>query len=69
MSLNVQMVCGPGPACEAYDVDARWPGSERNASIWSQSDVKVKIMNIHPDYHILGDSAYPLETYLMVPYK
>ena len=56
MSLNVQMICGPGPGCEVYDIDAKWPGSAHDASVWSQSDIRSKIEAFQGDFHILGDS-------------
>ena len=70
-SLNVQMVCGPGPSCEVFDIDASWPESGHDATVWARSDICAKIRRIlpHQNYHFFGDSGYPLETYLMVPYK
>lgn len=67
MSLNVQMICGP--TSEVFDIDPRWPGSTHDSTVWSQSDVKQLIEQIPNDFHLLGDSAYPLESYMLVPYK
>lgn len=66
-SLNVQMICGPN--YEVFDIDPRWPGSAHDATVWSQSDIKQKIESIPHEFHLIGDSAYPLETYMLVPYK
>ncbi|XP_050337927.1 uncharacterized protein LOC126764177 [Bactrocera neohumeralis] len=55
------------------DVFAGYPGRCHDASIWRNSPIRQAIINktlkISPQYHLLGDGAYPLETFLMVPYK
>ncbi|XP_023217212.1 protein ALP1-like [Centruroides sculpturatus] len=54
-------------------VYAGWPGSAHDARVWRNSDVGIGLSNktlpLPENCHLLGDSAYPLETYLMVPYK
>ena len=55
------------------DVFAGWPGSAHDARVWRNSPL-YKAIEENPDMvpgnsHILGDSAYPLKTYLIVPYK
>ena len=68
-SLNVQMVCGPSPDNLIYDVDARWPGSTHDATVWAQSRFASRCHAIPSEFHLLGDSAYPSKTYLLTPYK
>lgn len=55
------------------DAFAGWPGSANDAIIWSESLLKKKIdddsLFIPQNMHLLGDCAYPLKPYLMVPYK
>lgn len=55
------------------DIFVGWPGSSHDARVWRNSPIYHKISNdssmIPTDCHLLGDSAYPLDSYLMVPYK
>ena len=69
MSLNVQMVCGPKE--EIYDIVAGWPGSAHDAVIWTTSDISSRMSDgmLSRNFHLLGDSAYPLSSYLLTPFK
>ncbi|XP_067119417.1 uncharacterized protein [Centruroides vittatus] len=55
------------------DVYAGWPGSSHDARVWKNSPLYRHISNgtvsIPENCHLLGDLAYPLSSYLMVPYK
>lgn len=68
-SINAQMICGPH--CEIYDVVTSWPGSAHDANIWTTCKFKANFdaSNINSEYHLLGDSAYPLTVNLMTPYR
>lgn len=67
-SLNVQMVCGPD--CVVYDLVNSWPGSAHDSNVFNQSSICARLSNGEfGNYHLLGDSAYPLTPYLMTPYR
>ncbi|XP_039969510.1 putative nuclease HARBI1 [Bactrocera tryoni] len=55
------------------DVFIGCPGRCHDAAIWEMSPIRKSIvkgeLKICSGYHLLGDSAYPLETFLMVPYR
>ncbi|XP_054730013.1 uncharacterized protein LOC129238838 [Anastrepha obliqua] len=55
------------------DVFAGYPGRCHDASVWQSSPLRQAIINgdipFPPECHLLGDAAYPLERFLMVPYK
>uniref|UniRef100_A0A6M2DUE2 Putative nuclease harbi1 n=1 Tax=Xenopsylla cheopis TaxID=163159 RepID=A0A6M2DUE2_XENCH len=49
--------------------NARYPGSTHDAAIWQISKVREHLtMNAGGSY-ILGDSGYPLEPWLLTPYR
>lgn len=57
---------------EFIDIYCGWPGSVHDARVWRNSPIYKKLSdeNLLPEeFHLLGDSAYPLENYLMVPFK
>ena len=68
-SIVLQAVCTPN--LQFIDVSTGWPGSMHDARIYRRSKLH-KFINggkLDRDVHILGDSAYPLEENLMVPYR
>ena len=69
MTLNVQMVCGPNELI--YDIVASWPGSAHDSAIWTSCLLRSQFESgIFPnEYHLLGDSAYPLTEYMMTPIR
>jgi hypothetical protein len=52
------------------DIFAAFPGSAHDARVLSNSDVGIAGRAAIPDpFFLLGDSGYPLETWLMTPYR
>lgn len=68
-SLNVQLICDD--SMKILNVNALYPGSTNDAFIWNNSQVQRVLENLHradhKDYYLLGDSGYPLRTYLLTP--
>ena len=51
-------------------IDVRWPGKAHDARVWRASDVNVSLQTgFAGDKYLLGDSDYPISTYLMKPYS
>ena len=51
-----------------------WPGSVHDSRVLRNSDIFYSASNRHDDFfpnnsHLLGDAAYPLQTWIMTPYK
>ncbi|KAJ8926231.1 hypothetical protein NQ314_021419 [Rhamnusium bicolor] len=65
-SINVQLVCDN--ALKIMNVNARYPGSTNDAFIWNNSNLQILLRHLHmagyKDYYLLGDSGYPLRTWL-----
>ena len=67
-SIVLQVVCDERMIFR--DIVVGWPGSVHDArvlltsSLYATADEKCT-----PDFHLLGDSAYPLKTWLLTPYK
>jgi hypothetical protein len=62
------------------DIYVGWPGSVNDGRVWRNSPLKRKRDEVaadptaHPDFflshaHLLGDAAYPRETYMIPPFK
>lgn len=51
------------------DIYCGWPGSTHDARMWKESPLYQKLKNnlIDEELHLLGDSAYPLDLFMMVP--
>ncbi|XP_018363578.1 PREDICTED: putative nuclease HARBI1 isoform X2 [Trachymyrmex cornetzi] len=65
-SLNVQVVTNSN--LEITDVVARWPGSTHDSTIFNNSQLRGTFeQGIHRDGLLLGDSGYPIKSYLMTP--
>ena len=65
-ALNIQVICdGNLVIC---DIVARWWGSVHDARIFDNSSVKLRFDMSEFDGILLGDSGYPLKTYLMTPF-
>lgn len=70
-SILLQVVCDAH--FQFLDCFVGWPGSANDARVWSNSPTG-KMLHSNPDYipvnsHLLGDSAYPLNAYLLTPYR
>ena len=72
-SLILQAVCDHNMFF--LDCYCGWPGSVHDARVLRNSDLFVRIQSNSGDMfpmqgtHILGDAAYPLNTWLLTPYK
>ncbi|XP_023232867.1 putative nuclease HARBI1 [Centruroides sculpturatus] len=56
------------------DAFVGWPGSANYSRIWQQSPIYNMFLSeslryLGDKYYLLADSAYPLDTFLIVPYK
>lgn len=67
-SLNVMLVCGPDNSF--YYCNANWPGSVNDARVLRNSSLYARMeqgWRPIPDGVLLGDSIYPLKTWLIPP--
>jgi hypothetical protein len=55
------------------DIYVGWPGSVNDARVWRNSPLYHKMLqnpeSLPPNTHLIGDKTYPLDTFLMVPFK
>ncbi len=68
-SIHLQAVCQS--SLQFSDVFCGYPGSVHDARVYRQSPLR-KHLDQHPlppNMHLLGDTAYPLSTDLMTPYR
>ncbi|XP_052260994.1 putative nuclease HARBI1 [Dreissena polymorpha] len=63
-AINVQAVVDAN--MRFTDVVSRWPGATHDAAVFDSSGVK-EYLSTNDVGHLLGDSGYPLRTYLMTP--
>jgi len=65
------VVCSPGLLF--LDVHTGPPGSVHDARVFRNSDLRTFLETaegrLPQDFHLLGDSAYPLRDYLLVPFR
>lgn len=64
-SINVQCIADRNLVIR--DVVARWPGSTHDSYIWSNCATKDKLERGELQGILLGDSGYPLRSYLLTP--
>jgi len=67
-SINCMAVCGPD--MQFYAIDAHWPGSTHDSRVLRNSKLFSDFENRRsplPAGIILGDSAYPLRSWLLTP--
>ncbi|XP_017486348.1 PREDICTED: putative nuclease HARBI1 isoform X1 [Rhagoletis zephyria] len=67
-SLNVMILCDYKMAIRY--VDARHAGANHDSFVFNVSDLKEHLQrNIQSNSWILGDAGYPLQTFLMTPFR
>lgn len=65
-SINIQIMCDSELNIVNYVV--KWPGSTHDSRILTQSEIYRHFENNDRNCIILGDSGYPLKSWLMVPF-
>lgn len=66
-ALHAQVVCDNN--LKILDITTGYPGSVHDARVFRNSSVYQYLQQLPPNFHLLGDSAYPLESFVMTPYK
>ncbi|KAJ3499981.1 hypothetical protein NMY22_g19418 [Coprinellus aureogranulatus] len=67
-SLNVQLITTPNLRIIDYGIGL--PGSQHDATAWKKTRIPKEHATLLPGREwVWGDSAYPLQTWLMAPYK
>lgn len=68
-SMQVQAVCDDN--LRFLDIFAGWPGSVHDARVFRNSPLcrLLEEGHVHGDNHLLGDSAYALTEYMVVPFR
>jgi len=71
-SIILQGICDA--ECRFIDVFIGFPGSAHDARVWKNSPVYTRLQTsshelLPSNAHIIGDSAYPCEIFLMCPYR
>ena len=68
-SINVQVICDENMVFTNHSL-AGWPGSVHDSRVLRNSTVYNTAANKFPaNTHLLGDGGYPLQTWLMTPYR
>ncbi|XP_055373443.1 putative nuclease HARBI1 [Condylostylus longicornis] len=70
-SMILQAICDSN--FRFINVYFGWPGGSHDADVWKKNPLYEKLQNqsiiIPQDGYILGDTNFPLETFLMVPFR
>jgi hypothetical protein len=66
-SIQLQVVCDSN--LKLLDTYTGWPGSVHDARVYRNSPISEVIERLGENYHVLGDSAYPLTASMLVPYR
>lgn len=71
-SIVLQAVCNSKK--KIINVTCGWPGSFHDARVWKSSKIYNKLKYHKQDWlpgdtYLVGDSAYPLDKFIMVPFK
>ncbi|XP_030764491.1 putative nuclease HARBI1 [Sitophilus oryzae] len=71
-SIILQGICNE--KYEFIDVSCGWPGSMHDARVLRKSDFGIKMTEnpaalFYGNFHLLGDSAYPLNNYILTPFR
>lgn len=66
-SIQLQAVCNTNP--RFIDIFTGYPGSVHDARVFKNISLHNMLENgnLPQEYHLLGDSAYPLQAYMLVP--
>ncbi|GFY52375.1 nuclease HARBI1 [Trichonephila inaurata madagascariensis] len=66
-ALNVQTVSDPNLSIR--NIVLRWSGSTHDSTVFDHSYLRAHLETEVPSsYHLLGDSGYPLRSYLMTSF-
>ncbi|GFY57730.1 nuclease HARBI1, partial [Trichonephila inaurata madagascariensis] len=67
-ALNVQTIVDADLVIR--NVVARWPGSAHDSTVFNNSSacLSLKTNELYKDYHLLGDTGYGCEKYLLTPF-
>ncbi|GFQ81848.1 nuclease HARBI1 [Trichonephila clavata] len=67
-ALNVQTIINADLVIR--NVVARWPGSAHDSTVFSNSAacLSLKTNELYRDFHLLGDTGYACEKYLLTPF-
>lgn len=66
-SMILQLVCDS--KLRFLDVYTGWPGSVHDARVFRNSPIASRIEDLPDEFHLLGDSAYPISKGMMVPFR
>ncbi|XP_050321016.1 putative nuclease HARBI1 [Bactrocera neohumeralis] len=66
-SLNALVVCDQ--KMRFRFIDASHPGACHDSLVWNVSELKRHICNNRSNFWMLGDAGYPLESFLLTPYR
>ncbi|XP_036144255.1 putative nuclease HARBI1 isoform X1 [Monomorium pharaonis] len=70
-SIILQGICDA--KCQFIDIFIGWPGATHDARVWRESPIGQALAEdptlIPEGTHILGDSAYSLQPYLLTPFR
>ena len=66
-ALHAQIVCDNN--LRILHITTGYPGSVHDARVFRNSSLYKHLQTLPASFHLLGDSAYPLEPFVMTPYK
>ena len=66
-SMQLQVVCDKN--MQFLDVYTGWPGSVHDSRVFNNSPLKTRLEALPPQFHLIGDSVYALNQYLLVPFR
>ncbi len=64
-AINCQVCCGPDNMI--YQASVQWPGATKDAWVFKNSSLRTILENANDGSAVLGDSAYPLKSFLLTP--
>lgn len=70
-SIILQGICDA--KCQFIDIFVGWPGATHDARVWRESPIGQALEEdstlVPEGTHIIGDSAYSLQSYLLTPFR